>query len=112
MAPLGQKAPEGLDEGRLADPGHTGQSDPQRPAGVGRQIGEERVGIGAVLGPRGLHQRDRPPDRPPVARTHTGGETGDVGHGDSSWSSNSAAASVRTVPGPKIAATPIAFSAA
>ena len=57
---------EGLDEGRLADAGRTGDADPGGATGVGQQRLEDLVGELAVVGPGGLGEGDRPGQRPAV----------------------------------------------
>ena len=58
------------DQRRLADAGRPGDPDRERRAGVRIQLLKHCHSVG----PTTLDQRDRPCDRPPVARSHTGDE--------------------------------------
>jgi hypothetical protein len=72
LPPGNELEPEALDEGRLADAGHTGDADAQRRLGRHRQGGEQRVGAPAMLGSLRFEQRDRLGHRPAPDLGRTG----------------------------------------
>ncbi len=59
VALLDQGEPQRLDEGALAHARHAADAQAERPARVRQQLGEQRVGLRAMVGTRGLQQRDR-----------------------------------------------------
>ena len=63
MAGADQLQAERLDEGRLADAGHSRNADPERVARRRRQRGQQSVGALAVVGAARLEQGDRLGDR-------------------------------------------------
>ena len=70
MSRAGEVGAELIDEGGLADPGHTGDPDAVGTAGVGKQLGEQLLGGVDVIGSVRLHERDRPSERRSVAPQH------------------------------------------
>ena len=70
MVVLDEVAAERLDERRLARAGRAGDPDAHRAADVREHLGEQRLGLGAVVGARRLDQRDRARERAPVTVDH------------------------------------------
>ena len=56
---LDEVQPERLDERRLPRAGRAGDADADRAAGVREHLGEQRLGVVAVVGPGRLDERDR-----------------------------------------------------
>ena len=69
-----QVAAERLDERRLARAGRAGDPHPHRVADVREDLGEQRLGLGAVVGARRFHQRDRTRQRAPITLDHLVGQ--------------------------------------
>ena len=103
----------------LPDAGRAGDADAHRAAACGQHRGEQRLGLGAVVGAGRLDERDgagasarrSPSTSPDAARSAprhasvTASRDGGVRR-DGGGSTISAAASGMLVPGPKMAATP------
>ena len=70
VAVLDEVSAERLDERRLARAGRAGDADAHGAADVGEDLGEERLGVGAVVGAGRLDERDRARQRAPVAVDH------------------------------------------
>ena len=66
VALLDEVHAERLDDGRLPHPRHAGDADVHGPPGIGHQLHQQLLGVFPVVGPGGLHERDRPRQRGPV----------------------------------------------
>jgi hypothetical protein len=105
---------ESLDEGRLADTGGAGDSDPAGTSGQGKECLEDSIGEYAMIGTCRFGQRYRPGERSPITIADALDEgiriVGLTGHATGRWAEMSPrtlrAAAGMLVPGPKMAATP------
>jgi len=69
---------ESLDEGALADPGHAGDADAVRPAGLREEFCQKRLGILPIVGSVRLDESDRPSESRPVVFANSAKQFVDV----------------------------------
>src|SRR5699024_10359508 len=120
---LGEFGAQLVDEGRLTDAGHPGDTDPVRTTGPRQQLHEQFLCLAPMVRTAGFQERDGLRHRATIPGADTFDVLCDVDRSHywtllfqpsrpRSCSSNPTAASEMTVPGPKIAAAPASRNAA